>query len=209
MENRAARGRGALLSSCVLLLAQGCSKAADGPSQSAATTTSAVTERPADPTSKPEKPGGADTGPVVATGTTSAGSTPLKIELHELRRNNGVVSLNFSVTNTGVAGDAGDDRWQVTEFFDDGTTNGAAAGDGANGDTVDGVYPIDGVNKKRYTVARDTTTHCACSGDMSSTFIGRGQTQTFSATFGAPPPDVRAVDVAIPHSATFANVPLR
>jgi hypothetical protein len=31
---------------------------------------------------------------------------------------------------------------------------------------------------------------------------------TLSATYGAPPQDVHAVDVVVPHFGTFANVPL-
>jgi hypothetical protein len=47
-----------------------------------------------------------------------------------------------------------------------------------------------------------------CSSDLGSSFVKTDGPAVFSATFAAPPPDVTAVDVYIPHAGTFKNVPI-
>ena len=150
-----------------------------------------------------------DVGKVVASSTTAAGDTSLRIDLYELKRTGSVLSVNFGVTNTSAEG-AGPfgSRWQISQFFDDGVNN-LPGGDPSLGSfTTDGVYVVDEVNKKKYPVARDSDRRCLCSTGLAGTFVGRGQTVVLSATLGAPPPDVRTVNVSIPHVATFAGVPL-
>ncbi len=76
------------------------------------------------------------------------------------------------------------------------------------GDTLDDIYLVDGANRKKYLVGRDAQNLCTCDTDLGRGFISAGAPLTLSATFGAPPPDVRAVDVFVPRFGTFKDVPL-
>ncbi|MEU3455434.1 hypothetical protein ABZ671_17815 [Micromonospora sp. NPDC006766] len=132
---------------------------------------------------------------------------PVRVELYELHRRDGFVTVNVKLTRT----DQGTpDRWQVGETF--------------QGDTISltfaGVTLVDRTNRKRYLVARvnpgagRTQANQAereeylASVDLSSVFVSAGQSIWLYATFGAPPDDVAAVDVVIPRVPVFENVPL-
>ena len=143
-------------------------------------------------------------GKVVASADTSDKDATLRIDLYELKRTGSVLVLNFGVTNTTPG--AGSNEWSPTFFFDDGLNNADGAVQGLA--SVDGIFIVDEVNKKKYPVARDANKRCLCSASLGSTDVARGQTVTLSATFGAPPSNVKAVNVSIPHVPTFANVPL-
>ncbi len=47
-----------------------------------------------------------------------------------------------------------------------------------------------------------------CDTEMQSAFVTPDAPLTLSATFGAPPPQVRRVDVFVPRFGTFKDVPL-
>lgn len=57
--------------------------------------------------------------------------------------------------------------------------------------------------------AQDSSGNCLCTSNMDSAGISPGETMAFSATFAAPPKDVAAVDVHIPHAGTFTDVPIQ
>lgn len=153
-----------------------------------------------------------DLGEVVATHdvqiSKGAQVFPVRVELYELRRRDGFMTVNVKLTRTdqGTQGD----RWQVSDAF--------------QGDTIShtfaGVTVVDRKNRKRHLVARvnpgagrnqeDRTAreeYLASSG-LSSVFVAPGQSIHLYATFGAPPDDVAAVDVVIPRVPVFENVPL-
>jgi hypothetical protein len=138
--------------------------------------------------------GTVDLGRIVATGTTSDKQFTIKVELFQLRRRGGLVTLNFKVANT-VVGST--DSWFVGDFF---------GGNEVNDFTVSGIYLVDTANKKRYPAARDTNGRCVCSNTRVG--VSPGQSMTLFATFAAPPTDVKSVDVAIPHVGAFPGVPL-
>jgi hypothetical protein len=198
----------AVLAALTLLVAGGCVRERvverDAPSGTSA---------PSDDkkSSSDDKSGGAssptkDLGKVVATGNTSDGDTTVRVDLYELKRTGSVLIVNIGVTNTSPEG-TGDKNWQVSNFFDDGESNSPDPALNTRS-SLDGVFLIDEANRKKYPVARDATKRCVCSSDLGSTFVGRGQTVTLSATLGAPPKEVKVVNVSIPHVATFINVPL-
>jgi hypothetical protein len=146
--------------------------------------------------------------PVIAQATTSGGKNlPLRISLNRLTVSGELLQLTFSVTNTG-APEKGH-KFQVAQFFADGVSQTDSAFSTADAFTVDGVYLLDPKNAKRYLVARNANRVCVCSGHLSDTFIGAGTTNTFSATFKAPPADVTTMTVVIPKTAPFENVPVQ
>ena len=142
--------------------------------------------------------------PEIAARDTSDGKAKLRVAINQLHRDGTLLFLNLSLTNKG-----GDDNYQIADFLDDGDTNGLSGGDsGLVLDSVDGIYVTDQVHKKKYPAARDTEHKCLCSADLGNTFVGADQTVGLSTTFGAPPEDVKTVDVFVPHAGTFTGVPI-
>lgn len=154
-------------------------------------------------------PGGpAELGAVVASGEFQVADggdiVPLKIELYELHRRNGFVTVNVRLTRTDPAGSG--KRWQIGSAF--------------QGETISldfsGVTLVDRKNRKRYLVARtagadqakNSRPNYLASSGLASVFMEAGQSVNLYAMFGAPPDDVTAVDVVVPRAPVFENVPL-
>ncbi|MFU8850527.1 hypothetical protein ACNAW0_06045 [Micromonospora sp. SL1-18] len=152
--------------------------------------------------------GAADLGAVVATRDVQISKSrnlfSVHVELYELRRRDGFVTVNVKMTRTDQG--TGNDDWQVSDTFE--------------GDTISltfaGVTLVDRKNRKRYLVARvdpNTTpdgkdSQYLASTNLSKLFVKPDQSIWLYATFGAPPDDVSAVDVVIPQVPVFENVPL-
>ena len=154
----------------------------------------------------------ADLGAEVATRdvqiSRSGGVFPVRVELYQLRRRDGFVTVNVKLTRT----DEGtkDSGWQVADTF--------------QGDTIShtfaGVTLVDRKNRKRHLVAqvnpgagrtqadRSEREEYLASSDLASVFVKAGQSIWLYATFGAPPDDVTAVDVVVPRVPVFENVPV-
>lgn len=171
---------------------------------------------PADPGDQADSAGAAPAGPddlgeVIATRDVQVSEDgdviPVRVELYQLRRKDGFVTVNLRMTNTGPEG-AGH-RWQIADEF---------AGD-TPGHTMAGVSLVDRKNRKQYLVARTPGDGAGGAGSndqdrylaslqLASVFVQPGQSVNLYATFGAPPDDVRAVDVVVPSVPVFDNVPL-
>lgn len=175
-----------LTASACLFDGGGQASGESGPQQQEAPETTAV--------AAPEK--------TLASRDTSSGSEKIRVTLTSLAREGNLATLNFTGT---VLEDADASGWQVSDFFGSGDPVGPAPG---KTDTVNGVYLIDGTNKKKHLVATDTNKNCVCTANLSATFVKQGQSVVFSATFAAPPENVNAVDVNVPHTGVFRNVPL-
>ncbi|MFU8871296.1 hypothetical protein [Micromonospora sp. SL4-19] len=150
----------------------------------------------------------ADLGAVVATRdvqiSKSSNLYSVRVELYELRRRDGFVTVNVRMTRTDQG--TGNNDWQVGDTFE--------------GDTISltfaGVTLLDRKNRKRYLVARvdpNTTpdgkdSQYLASTNLSTVFVKPDQSIWLYATFGAPADDVAAVDVLIPRVPVFENVPL-
>lgn len=132
---------------------------------------------------------------------------PVRFEIVSLKRSGSTVALTARLT-TGPGADEQTSA-QISDTLSDGLENELAT-DGATEefDVFDGVTLIDGTNRKRYLTARDSTGRCACDTGLSGTFVKLNAPVVLSATFGAPPGDVRTVDVAVPKFGTFTDVPL-
>lgn len=129
----------------------------------------------------------------------------VRLTLTQLRRTGTATSLGIRLTKP-------TNNWNaaVAGAFDDGATQPIRGSESEeNGTSLDGIYLIDAVNGRKYLVARDGDGRCVCDAGLKETFVDDdGAPLNLSATFGAPPPDVHAIDVFVPHFGTFANVPL-
>lgn len=147
------------------------------------------------------------TGPALASRDGLVDKQPVTLQIAELKRSGSTTALTLRLQEGPGAGTTA----QVAGTFDDGlfekqTGNGATSISG--GSSLDGVFLIDAKNRKKYLVGRDPTGACACESNLGNAFVGKSAPLLLSATFGAPPPDVRAVDVFVPHFGTFKDVPL-
>ncbi|WNB86075.1 hypothetical protein [Cellulomonas sp. ATA003] len=211
-----------VLASAALLLA-GCTSSDDeqDTADSAAPTASAEEAQAADETTEAMREGAGEdaqeqpvtaTLPVLGSRETTAGSTPLRVDLNEVAVSGEVMTVLFTVHN--LAEDT--DNWQVGQFFDDGTSTAPLDADGERGEetstlrafTTDGVTVVDAVNGMAHRAAYDTAGACACSGGLSNTFVGAGTALVLSTSFAAPPEDVDTVTVQIPGAGSFDGVAL-
>jgi hypothetical protein len=130
---------------------------------------------------------------------------PVQLEIVELKRGGSTMTLTFRLT-----GEEGQGGSQVASTFDDGifqklkSTEDPTAG----ADSLDGITLIDTKNRKRYLVGRDEDGACVCDTDLGNAFANADAPLLLSATYAAPPPDVRAMDVLVPHFGAFKDVPV-
>lgn len=145
------------------------------------------------------------TSPPLATRAGQVRGQPVTLSIVSLNRTSATVELTIELTTTSS------DDIQIADTFDDElneTITAPGATDLSGADTLDGIYLIDTVGAKKYPVARDSYNQCLCDTGLDNTYMTSAAPLFLSATFGAPPVSVNAVDVFIPHFGTFANVPL-
>jgi len=147
----------------------------------------------------------AELGPVVATrevqlkGNGAGDIVPIKVELYGLRRDQGFVTVRVRMTNMSPDPEL---DWQISSDFQ---------GDAErlnSGSSFSGVYLLDKKNRKQYLVARTANQEYLASTDLGAVFVEPRQAVDLFATFGAPPDDVRTVDIFIPRIPVIENVPL-
>jgi len=128
---------------------------------------------------------------------------PVTLEIVGARRSGLTTVLSLRLTTTS-SGDL-----QVNTTFDDGIAQKSRSPDAStDSDSLDGIYLIDSGNAKKYLVARDSQNNCVCSSNLGSSFVRSSGPLLLSATFAAPPPTVKMVDVFVPTFGTFKDVPL-
>jgi len=130
----------------------------------------------------------------------------VRLDITELRRSGSTTALTFELTVDEPRAGEEEPSAQVAQTFDDGLSE--TDGKGQDYASLDGVSLVDARNRKRHLVARDSEGVCVCDEDLSGTFVKPGGPVVLSATFGAPPADVDAVDVVIPNFGTFKDVPI-
>jgi hypothetical protein len=128
-----------------------------------------------------------------------------RFTIDQLVRSGPTVVVNAKVS---LVDPSDDDDWQVSDTFDDGLYEKLSNGGDETGDVFDGVALIDPVGRKKYLVARDSDGRCVCSNDLSDVFVRGSDPVTLQATLTAPPPNVKTVDVVVPHVQTFHDVPI-
>jgi len=182
----------------VLAAAAGCSTSEQAPppvatpAAVASPRTGIVTGTPPPAAAAPAA--GAPAG-AAAIATADGETSGLRVEVTELKRaSGGTLNLKFAMIN-------GTDK--PHDFSYD-------YGDGSHGATdynaIGGVHLIDQVGKKKYFVARDSESKCVCSRGLSS--IPPGGRVNLWAKFPAPPDDVAAISIIVPHFSPMDDVPL-
>jgi hypothetical protein len=127
----------------------------------------------------------------------------VRLEITHLERTGATTSLSLRLTSEDP-----DFAPFIGDGLDDGETQPIRGSDSReNGYSVDGVYLLDRGHAQKYLVARDPDGRCICDVGIGETRVS-SEPITMSATYGAPPPEVHAVDVVVPNFGTFANVPL-
>lgn len=175
--------------------AQGGAKTTPAPSSSASDDPS-TTATPAAATDKPVAPGRMG----------DLDGKPVKVEITQLARRGSITNLSVRLTNTAPAPVPGDEPGDPISSSGDFPATGAGALDDAQY-LFSGPYLVDGVNQKKYPVARDSKGNYLAD-DTGGLTIDPGSSITLSAQLGAPPPDVKKVDVFVPKIGTFTDVPL-
>ncbi|ASU84892.1 hypothetical protein CDO52_20720 [Nocardiopsis gilva YIM 90087] len=137
-------------------------------------------------------PGDAEARETLASQDISMIGTDLHYAVHELSRGAKTVELTFSVTNIG------DEESGIVFSF---------LGRGGKED-VSGVKLIDPDNGKVHLPATDSNGDCVCSSYSGSMSFEPDDSVLYSATYGAPPEDVKTMDVSIPNVGTLTDVPL-
>jgi hypothetical protein len=140
---------------------------------------------------------------VIASRTGSFNMFDVRLAITHLERTGATTSLSVGLTSA----DPNYAPW-IRNYLDDGETQAIRGSDSReNGDSVDGIYLLDRTHGQKYLVARDPDGRCICDVGIGDLRVD-DHSVTLSATYGAPPPEVHAVDVVVPRFGTFANVPL-
>ncbi len=156
--------------------------------------------------------GDAATAQALASRNATIDANPVRLEIAELRRSGTTVALTLRLSTTS------DDTTDVGDVFDDGVRQIAKgtdaddplADDGyRNGNSVDGVALIDATNRRKHLVGRDAQGNCLCDVDIANASVMSDAPLLLSATYAAPPPDVKEMDVFVPRFGTFKRVALQ
>jgi hypothetical protein len=115
----------------------------------------------------------------------------LKVDIRELKRDDGsMVTLRFQISNDS------DGDFSACSLRESG-------GDPCN--SLTGVHLIDGSNKKKYLVVRDSAKNCVCA---KLDNIRKGAKANLWAKFPAPPDNVQKMTVVVPQFEPIENVPV-
>ena len=141
-------------------------------------------------------PGAAPAGPAaVALATADGEKAGTRVEITELKRSSdNTLTLKFALVNDGTESvssnyNYGDPQNSIKDF-----------------NSIGGVTLVDGANKKKYFVVRDTETNCLCSRDIKD--IAPKSRANLWAKFPAPPDDVQKISIVIPHFGPIDDVPI-
>ena len=144
--------------------------------------------------SVPNAPGAAPVAPVaVAIATADGEKSGTRVEINELKRSSdNTLTLKLALVNDGTEKmsanyDYGDPQNSIKDY-----------------DSIGGVTLVDGANKKKYFVVRDSDTNCLCSRDIKD--IAPKSRVNLWAKFPAPPDDVQKISIVIPHFGPMDDV---
>jgi hypothetical protein len=199
----------ALFAALAVMIAAGCSEDDEKSSDAAKTESVPTATGPPETVTTPE--GAREEVPAAALAGSQGqiDDDPVRLDIVELKRSGQTTALTLRLTIVGEGGSDSAISAQVASTFDDGIFQSVRGGTSTSGGgSMDGISLIDSRNGKRYLVARDERGECVCDTDLGSAFVEPQSPLLLSATFGAPPSDVDAVDVVIPRFGTFKDVPL-
>lgn len=234
MSDRPAHRRAACcsLAAATILMVAGCSGTSNsptstpttaastpGPSLSASATDSATPGAPTESTSPSSATGdatpasdpSASAAPAQAlvsrdftvNGTYTQTRLRMRLSVVELKRRGDLLDLKATLTN--LERDSSRDlRWQVGSRFAGPYRQDITSSSGV----FSGAVLTDVAGKKRYLVAADSGNECVCTDQLSSTFVGAGQTIELNATYAAPPAATTKLDVTITSTGMFRDLPV-
>jgi hypothetical protein len=137
------------------------------------------------------------------TGTYSEARLKMRFDVTELKRRGDLLDLKAKLTNLERDQDR-DLRWQVASRFQGSYRKDINTTDGV----FSGAVLTDVAGKKRYFVAADSGQACVCTSQLSSTFVGAGQSIELTATYAAPPATATKLDVSVTSLGTFRDLPV-
>jgi len=135
----------------------------------------------------------APTAKAIATADGEKGGT--RVDITELKRSgDNNLTLKFAIVNDSAerfsfSYDFGDPDHNIKDFS-----------------SIGGVTLVDGANKKKYFVVRDTEDNCLCSRDLKD--LPAHARANVWAKFPPPPDDVQKISVVIPHFGPLDDVPI-
>ena len=142
--------------------------------------------------------------PPLATRAGTIDGSPVTLSIVSLERSGLTTELTISLTTTV-------NKVDIDGWFDD-TIDESVKGEGSGNvdgsNSLDGIFLVDTTDAKKYPVARDSNNKCLCDDNLLYNGVSNTGPLLLSATFGAPPANVKTVNVFIPHYGTFVNVPL-
>lgn len=178
----------------LLVIFWGCSKAEenrqakDEPAQRA--------QKAAENASAPNAPVAAPAAPAAVVIATAEGEKAgTRVEITELKRSSdNTLTLKFAMVNDSPERlsfnyNYGDSEHSIKDF-----------------NSIGGVTLVDGANKKKYFVVRDTENSCLCSRGLSD--IPAKSRGNVWAKFPAPPEDVQKISIVIPHFGPIDDAPI-
>ena len=173
----------------------GCVKTEDKPASSKDQPVNSAQSNPQSG-SVSNAPGAAPAAPAaVAIATADGEKADTRVDITELKRSgDNTVTLKFAMVNDSSAGfsfgyDYGDPQHSIKDYS-----------------SIGGVTLVDGANKKKYFVVRDTENSCLCSRDLKD--IPAKSRANVWAKFPAPPDDVQKISIVIPHFGPIDDVPI-
>lgn len=168
----------------------GCTKAEETKPVSSKNEPAQTAQKAAETANAPSSPA-APAAAVIATADGEKAGT--RVDISELKRSGeNTVTLKFALVN--------DSPDRVSFGYDYGDPDHSIK----DISSIGGVTLIDGANKKKYFVVRDTENNCLCSRDLKD--IPAKSRGNVWAKFPAPPNDVQKLSVVIPHFGPIDDV---
>ncbi|MCA1605387.1 MAG: hypothetical protein LC775_07935 [Acidobacteria bacterium] len=178
----------------LLVMFLGCGKVEEKPASSKDQATQTADQPGSAPNAPGTAPAAAPAAPAsVVIATADGEKAGTRGEITELKRSSdGTVILKFAIVNDGAEPlsfnyNYGDPQHSIKDF-----------------NSIGGVTLVDGSNKKKYFVVRDTENTCLCSHGLKD--IPAKSRGNVWAKFPAPPDDVQRISIVIPHFGPIDDV---
>jgi len=172
----------------------GCSKSEEKPASSK-DQPAQTAQTAAENASAPATPGAPAAPAAVVIATADGEKAGTRVDITELKRSgDNTVTLKFAMVNDSPERlsfnyDYGDPQHSIKDF-----------------NSIGIVTLVDGANKQKYFVVRDTENSCLCSRDIKD--MAPKSRGNVWAKFPAPPDDVQKISIVIPHFGPMDDVPI-
>jgi hypothetical protein len=179
----------------VLVTFWGCSKSEENRPASSKDQPAQTAQKAAENASAPNAPAAPAAPAAVVVATADGEKAGTRVDITELKRSgDNTVTLKFAMVNDSPERlsfnyDYGDPQHSIKDF-----------------NSIGGVTLVDGANKKKYFVVRDTENSCLCSRGLND--IPAKSRGNVWAKFPAPPDDVQKISIVIPHFGPIDDVPI-